>query len=487
MKKYISLALFLLCFEITNVALAQLSDAEKDELIKVSSRILKPKFNYQYNIVSSFVKQDVKERTASFFMVLNPNDTLEWKNKLKNDTSDASLCFNLYLLYHSINKFNSAKFYLHKSIYFYTKKLEYNPTDTIAALKLVTLYSSSNDFEGTKMAYKILAEKSDNKEFPYMMLSMIYMSKPDSMEYYIKEYDLKTKEDYKKMLVYTLLRSLQFVISYDEKDSLNIINKHYKKLSDWEKADMLYENNKSNFRYELIYNAIRTYAIVLQASIVSESVLPKYDKELAEIEKYCLSFIKNKKYPNKIIPYLTLSAIYTIQKKYDKALSIHKTLYDHIRKYNITDTKESEEIVSSYIGLFEMAKKYKEGAALTKSFVDSNVYKIDFRKAYIYFMYKSAGDSKEIQAQAEKVAIYNPGDIYPQLVYAYEALNKKEYEKTFGFLKDAYAKNSSEPEIFAFMAVLYILKGHPAEAEKSLSEIESLMPETVAELRKFIK
>jgi hypothetical protein len=487
MKKYLALLLLFVCSGIGNVTTAQLSDEEREELIKVSARILKPDFNYQYNIVSSFVKQNVKERTGSFFMSLNPNDTLEWKKKLKNDTSDAPICFNLFLLYKSINKFNSAKFYLHKSLYLYEQKLKYNPTDTLAALKLAVLYSSNNDFEGAKRVYKILAKESDNKEFPYMMLSMMYMSRPDSMEYYIKEFDLKAKDDYKKMLVYTLLRTLQFAINYDEKDSTIVINKHYKELSDWGKADALYEKNKSNFKYELIYNAVRTYSIILQASIVSESVLPKYEKELSEIEKYYLDFIKDKQYTNKTIPYLSLSAIYTIQKKYDKALNMQKALYDHIRKYNITDTKESEEIISSYIGLFEMAKKYKEGAAYTRSLVDSNVYHIDFRKAYIYFLYKSGGDSKEILAQAAKISTYDPSDIYPQLVYAYESLSKKEYEKMFGFLKDAYSKNSSKPEIFAFMAVLSIINGKKADAEKSLSQIESLMPETAEKLRKFIK
>lgn len=176
MRKYILFISFILCVELPNLAFGQLSDLEREELIKSSVRILKPKFSYQYNVFSNFVNQNIKERKGSFFQTLNPKDTLEWKKKLKNDTSDAPICFNLYLLYKSINKFNSAKFYLHKSLYLYNEKLKYNPVDTAVALKLAVLYSANNDFDGAKASYKILAERCNNREFPYMMLSMMYIS-----------------------------------------------------------------------------------------------------------------------------------------------------------------------------------------------------------------------------------------------------------------------------------------------------------------------
>ncbi len=486
MRKITLFILLFFCFEMNNIVIAQLADADREELIKVSNRILKPNFSYQYNVFSNFVKQNIKERKGSFFIALNPKDTLEWKKKLKNDTSDAPICFNLYLLYKSINKFSSAKFYLHKSLYLYNEKLRYNPVDTVAALRLAVLHSSNNDFEGAKSAYQILAKESNNKELPYMMLSMMHMTDIDSMNYYINELDHRTPDDYKKMFLYTLLKSLQFAINYNESDSVAYKTKNYKELSDWKKGDAIYEKNKENFKYELMYNAMRTYAIILQSTIVSESILIRYEPELVEMEKYYLEFIKDKKYKNKTIPYLSLSAIYTVQKKYDKALVIHKTLYEHIKKYEITDSKESDDILSSYVGLFELAKKYKEGAAFTKTLVDSNVYNVNYRKAYIYYLYKSE-NIVEVPNQTSKLSFYDPTDIYPQLVDTYEAIKKHEYDKALEFLKAAYAKNPSEPEIFAFMAVLNIIDGNKADANKYLSNIEGQMPETVKDIRKYIK
>ena len=57
----------------------------------------------------------------------------------------------------------------------------------------------------------------------------------------------------------------------------------------------------------------------------------------------------------------------------------------------------------------------------------------------------------------------------------------------FGLLKDAYAKNASELGIFAFMAVIYIIKGRSVEAGMTLSRVEAQMSYMVSRLREFIK
>ena len=146
----------------------------------------------------------------------------------------------------------------------------------------------------------------------------------------------------------------------------------------------------------MAYNSLLTYLVLINYSIAGESILVKYEKELAAIKKYFFSVIKNKKYENKLIFYLSLSIIYAVQKKYDQALAIQSICYKYIKKYGITNAERSLEIIDSYIGLIDMSGKYKEGILYIKTFVDSNVYSSSYRKSYIYFLYQ-LGDLMEIR------------------------------------------------------------------------------------------
>ena len=315
---------------------------------------------------------------------------------------------------------------------------------------------------------------------------MLYLPLPDSVDYFLTQYDKKTKDDYKKMLMIATVRSLQNIVFYEKKDTSIYKSKHYTDFTDWKKIESIYAPNKGKLEYDLIYQSIKTYLILFQSAIVDKELVVKYSKELTELEKYYLDMIKDKKCKNKLVPYLSLSSIYFFQKQYDKAVVMHHKALDFAKKYEVLKLKDSEELIGSYIGLLEVSKKYKEGIALLKELIAENEYNVFYRKAYVYFLYES-GYSDEIKKQTAQIVKYKPNDAYPYLVNAYEEVKKNDLNKMFEELKTAYAKDPSAPEIFGLIAVMNIVKGDKKEALKNLSYIEEAMPETAEKIRKFIK
>ncbi|HSZ25703.1 MAG TPA: hypothetical protein VK766_08305 [Cytophagaceae bacterium] len=481
------IAFFLFLFLALNSRLcAQLSKADTMSLVKTASIILKPELHYRYNLHSDYATQTVVKRTNNFNNTIIPSDTMELKQKLKNNLSDATVCFKLYNLYKNIYNYKSSRFYLHKSIFWFQEILKTNPLDSAAVMNLSILYSEDHDYDGMKAAYKILAQVLSEKEQPYTMLCMLYMSKPDSVDYFLSQYNQKIKDSYKKMVLVATVKALQNAIHVNPKDSTNFRNKDYTAFTDWTIIEGIYKENKNKPEYQLVYHSIKTYLIGIQFTIFGSEVLKRYESDLKELEAYYLDCIKSKVYTNKLLPYLSLSAVYTFQKKYDLALSAHDKAYKWMKEYRVTDQNESEEIIDSYLKLFDLAHRYKEGADFIKKLIHENEYNLYYRKVYIYFLYQSEF-SNEINIQASKIDFYNHADLYPQLVYAYEALKNHHYDAMYKELTNAYAKNSSAPEVFAFMAVLNILHGNYPEAKKNIADIKPSMPSMAEKLSQFMK
>jgi tetratricopeptide (TPR) repeat protein len=487
MRLSISLRILLISFQLILFYPVTAQNNTKDTgIVSSAIKFLRPEFKYQYNVYSNFFKQDIKLRTSHPLGKINPADTLELKKKLKNDTSDATTCMLLYDLYKKMNDEKSTRFYLYKALYWNTEKLKANPYDSTSALNLAILRLTDNDIEGAREAYKILARNVNEKETAYLMLGMLYVSEVDSMKYYMKEFDQKTEDDYKKMILWLSVTCMQKIYDYNPKDSLLYKSKNYTELTDWAKIEALYSKSKSNFKSQLAYNAAKTFLIVMQAAMVNSNLFYKDEKEIKRQEAYYLDIIKDRRYLNKLVPYFSLSAIYVYQGKYEKALEMHLLALTIVRKYQIADYKEEEEILNSCVGIFAVSERYNEGADFTQNLIGVDPYNLFYKKAYIYFLYES-GYSPDIEVQTLEIKKNNPKDPYPYLIQAIEALKRKNYDTMYNALSTAYSMDPSRPEVFGLMAVLSIQKGEFNEAKKYLSYIEEAMPMTVAGVRKYIK
>src|SRR5690606_1683576 len=125
-----------------------------------------------------------------------------------------------------------------------------------------------------------------DKAYPSLMLSMLYMSIPDSLNYFFNQYNKDSKNDYNKMLLLTMIHSFKFLYNYNPEDSLVYISKNYKELGSWELVDKIYQKNKNRSSYTLMYQSLRTYLIILQGTVVSPTIAAKYKDELVELENY---------------------------------------------------------------------------------------------------------------------------------------------------------------------------------------------------------